>query len=77
MFRNEWQTYQECINEKLSTNLPVCKCQMDLPFISVTILNEITSVQVQTTKQVVLGVEDQFNDNNKKTAILDFKKKHF
>ena len=46
---------RECITEKLSTNLPVCKYQMDLPCTSVQILNEVTSVQTQTTKQVNLG----------------------
>ena len=39
----------------LSTNLPVCKHQIDLASASVEILNEITSVQIQTTKQVNLG----------------------
>ena len=36
------------------------------------ILNEVISVQIQTTKQVNLGAEDQFGDGNKKAAIWIF-----
>ena len=47
---------------------------MDLPCTCVQIPNEVTSVQIQATKQVNLGAEDQFRDSNKKAAILGFKK---
>ena len=47
---------------------------MELACTSLQILNE---VQIQTTKQVYLGTEDQFRDGNKKAAILDFKIKIF
>ena len=33
---------------------------------------EVTNVHLQTTKQVNLGAEDQFRDNNKKAAIFGF-----
>ena len=56
-------------------NLTVCKYQKDLPCTTVQILDEVTSVQTQTTKQVNLVAEDQFRDGNEKAAILDLKKK--
>ena len=50
---------------------------MDLPCNRVHILNEVTSVQIQTTKQVNLGTKDKFRDCKKKAAILDLKKNIF
>ena len=73
--RNYQRTYL-CANTKWTYHVPVCKYQMDLPCTSVPTLNEVASVQLQTTKQVNLVAEHQLRDNNKKaaTGILDVKK---